>query len=156
MTNISKDDYIKVRGVDFGETGTQTLSVRVRAERRCALTLRIGSKTGTIRGKVNVQPTDGEWQDFECNLSSPIKNVCDIFFTFSGNGSSLMDFDSWQFNEISTGIKEIDNSQLIIDNDVYDLSGRKFSAEANSSFFTLYSSLKKGIYIVKGKKVVVK
>ena len=42
-----------------------------------------------------------------------------------------------------------DNSQLTTDNSVFDLSGRKFSAEANPS-------LKKGLYIVNGKKVVIK
>ena len=38
------------------------------------------------------------------------------------------------------------------DGALYDLSGRKISAEANSSFFTLHSSLKRGIYIEGGKK----
>ena len=40
------------------------------------------------------------------------------------------------------------------DGALYDLSGRKISAEANSSFFTLHSSLKRGIYIEGGKKKV--
>ena len=38
--------------------------------------------------------------------------------------------------------------------DVYDLSGRQINAVANSSFFTLHSSLKKGIYIMDGKKII--
>jgi len=49
----------------------------------------------------------------------------------------------------ATGIASIGNEQLTTDNSVYDLSGRKFSAEANPS-------LKKGLYIVNGKKVVIK
>ena len=36
----------------------------------------------------------------------------------------------------------------------YDLSGRRISAEANSSRFTLHSSLKKGVYIYNGKKII--
>ena len=160
VTSISKDDYIKVRGVDFGETGTQTFSIRVRATQRCALTLRIGSKTGAIKGKVNVQPTNGEWQDFECNLTSPIKNVCDIFFTFSGNGSSMMDFDSWQFNEISTEIGQTIQDATPSEPQIYDLSGRRMG---NSNYKIQNSKLQQGIYIVKqssadtnGKKVVIK
>ena len=39
---------------------------------------------------------------------------------------------------------------------VYDLQGRRVKAEANSSLFTLHSSLKKGVYIVNGKKIIVK
>ena len=38
---------------------------------------------------------------------------------------------------------------------IYDLSGRSISAEANSSLFTLHSSLKKGIYIAPGGKKIV-
>lgn len=49
----------------------------------------------------------------------------------------------------ATGIASIGNEQLTTDNSVYDLSGRKFSTEANPS-------LKKGLYIVNGKKVVIK
>ena len=43
------------------------------------------------------------------------------------------------------------------DNTLYDLQGRKvIGAEANSSLFTLHSSLKKGLYLVNGRKVAVK
>jgi hypothetical protein len=38
------------------------------------------------------------------------------------------------------------------DAEVFDLSGRRI----NSSLFTLHSSLRKGVYIVNGKKVLVK
>ena len=63
-----------------------------------------------------------------------------------------------------TGIKAIDNGQQTTDNGqqttdndaVYDLSGRRVSAEANSSLFILHSSLKKGIYIHRGKKILIK
>ena len=40
---------------------------------------------------------------------------------------------------------------------VYDLQGRRVvNAEANSSLFTIHSSLKKGVYVVNGKKVIIK
>ena len=42
------------------------------------------------------------------------------------------------------------------DGAIYDLSGRYISAGANSSFLTLHSSLKKGIYIHNGKKIIVR
>ena len=54
----------------------------------------------------------------------------------------------------------LNNADVTVDCDngaIYDLLGRKvISAEANSSFFTLHSSLEKGIYIVNGKKTVIK
>ena len=48
------------------------------------------------------------------------------------------------FDDEATGLKTIDNGQLTIDNAVYDLQGRKVIAPT------------KGLYIVNGKKVVVK
>ena len=54
--------------------------------------------------------------------------------------------------DYGTGIGAIQNSKFKIQNEegaiIYDLSGRKI----NSSFFTLHSSFKKGIYIENGKK----
>ena len=70
--------------------------------------------------------------------------------------------------EIIDGIISIDNGQLIIDNStsVYDLSGRKmFNAEGVASGqrersgnvqCSTFNGLKKGIYIVNGKKILVK
>ena len=59
-----------------------------------------------------------------------------------------------------TGISDatrLDNNERTHHNAVYDLQGRKIAkAEANSSLFTLPSSLNKGLYIVNGKKVVIK
>ena len=52
--------------------------------------------------------------------------------------------------EEPVGINTIDNGQLTIDNAIYDLAGRKI----DSSFFTLHSSLKKGIVITNGKKML--
>ena len=46
--------------------------------------------------------------------------------------------------EEATGLKAIDNGQLTIDNVVYDLQGRRVSQPT------------KGLYIVNGKKVVIK
>lgn len=54
-----------------------------------------------------------------------------------------------------TGLKEIQNSKSPIQNvegDVYDLSGRK----TDSSVFAPHSSLHRGIYIMNGKKALVK
>ena len=57
------------------------------------------------------------------------------------------------FCEDPDGIESI---QIQNEGAVYDLSGRRISAEANSSLFTLHSSFRKGIYIVNGRKVIIK
>ena len=48
--------------------------------------------------------------------------------------------------EDPVGINQIDNGQLTIDNDIYDLSGRKINSQ----------SPRKGIYILNGKKIIAK
>ena len=53
---------------------------------------------------------------------------------------------SFDFGEGTTGIRSIENGQLTIDNVYYDLSGRKLNAMPTQ----------KGVYIVNGKKVVIK
>ncbi len=99
VTNISSGDYVKVRNVDFGTTGTGTIKVRVRATGKATLQVRIDKKSNPIRAKVPIVATDGEWVDVECAVSPNISGVRDLFFTFSGSGASLFDFDSWQFVE---------------------------------------------------------
>ena len=56
---------------------------------------------------------------------------------------------------LATAIDEVQGSSSKTQQEVYDLSGRRISAEANSSLFTLHSSLKKGIYIAPGGKKIV-
>ena len=65
-------------------------------------------------------------------------------------GDNLPDEIEVVLKEIPTGINAIDNGKLTMDNG-YDLSGRKLSNGKLSN-----SQLPKGIYIVNGKKVVLK
>ena len=141
VTNISTGDYIKVRNVDFGEAGAQALTAKVRVEKKCTLVVRIGSKGGTIKGRLTLEPTDGEWQEVTCDLTSPINGVRDIFFTFTGSGTSLFDFDSWQFSEQPTHISHIAHPAQT-PHPAYNLSGLK--ATSNT----------KGVTIVNGKKIL--
>ena len=62
------------------------------------------------------------------------------YLTYSGSGAPSY----LGFGDDATGIKAIDNGQLTIDNEVYDLQGRRVAQPT------------KGLYIVNGKKVVIK
>jgi uncharacterized protein YjdB len=53
------------------------------------------------------------------------------------------------FDDETTGIKTIENGQLGMEDSVYDLQGRKLNAQPDSQ-------LRKGLYIINGKKVVMK
>lgn len=60
------------------------------------------------------------------------------------------------FDEESTGISTMHNSQCIMNNEVYDLQGRRVNTMlGNSEKENVNSgSLKKGLYIVNGKKII--
>jgi len=144
VTNINSGDYIKVRNVDFGEAGAQSFSAKVKADRRSTMSIRLSSKTGTVKGSVTIEPTNGEWQEVMCDLKAPITGVQDIFFTFSGTGSSLFDYDSWQFSQAPMAIEAIPASTSSPQLDqIYDLSGLQIS-----------SPVQNNIKIINGKKIL--
>ena len=78
----------------------------------------------------------------------------DAYPVLLGDHLQVWKYDDLYSNDSPDGIFEIQNSKFKIQNEdeVYDLSGRKI----NSSLFTLHSSLKKGIYIINGKKYMIK
>ena len=60
---------------------------------------------------------------------------------------------SLNLGDKETGIAEIENGKLNIENGIYDLQGRRME----SSIFNSQSSImKKGVYIVNGKKTIIK
>lgn len=101
VTDISAGDFIKVRNVDFGTDGAKSFRARVRGYRKGTLVIRTGSKSGSVKGKAVVEPTDGEWSEVLCELTTAIKGTVDLFFTFTGSGQALFDIDSWRFSRES-------------------------------------------------------
>ena len=149
VTDIHRGDYIKVRGVDFGDAGAIRFTARVRAEKTCTLIVRIDSKSGTesVVGRLTVEPTNGEWQEQTCELTETVTGLRDLYFTFNGSSDSKLDFDSWQFSNSSTGIGEAlttGRPSLTNGKAVYDLNGRQRKGKSPS----------KTIRIVNGKKVI--
>ena len=143
VTNIGQGDYIKVRNVDFGEAGAKAFTAKVLVEKKCTLVVRIGSNTGTIKGRLPLEPTNGEWKEVTCDLSSAITGVQNLFFTFTGSGTSLFDFDSWQFSEEPTAVNAPRTPRITHSSpSPHDLSGRVVSGQS------------KGVKIVDGKKII--
>ena len=145
VTNIKSSNYIKVRGVDFGESGARSFTARLRVENKGTLIIRVGNRTSNAIGRVTLEPTNGEWQDFTCDLTTPITGVDDLFFTLSGRGNPQMNFDSWQFSEVPTVVKDVRNEEEAKKgNRIYDISGRQVSEKSN----------RKGLRIVGNKKFI--
>ena len=69
-----------------------------------------------------------------------------------------------QIEEFMTGIREVKNEEITVDNDVvYDLQGRQIDVQRSSTSETAKPSttfnvhrLKRGLYIINGKKVLIK
>ena len=135
------------------------------------------------QNQVNVvmRPGDYSWTirpNSDGFVLSPLSNLNVCINQFGGKGGALQTWNSHNsardngstFRVMEApdpdGIAEIHNSQYAIHSEgtgVYDLSGRKMNAEANSSHIygeqsrtTLHSSLKKGVYIINGKKILIK
>jgi len=77
------------------------------------------------------------------NSTGALNALRAYFQIADANAAPALSFD---FGEGTTGIRSIENGQLTIDNVYYDLSGRKLNAMPTQ----------KGVYIVNGKKVVIK
>ena len=77
---------------------------------------------------------------------------------FTYNGANASRNLSFTIDDETTSIsEEIRVKGEESDGVIYDLQGRRVrSAEANSSLFTIHSSLKPGVYIVNGKCVIIK
>ena len=145
VTNLQGSNYIKVRGVDFGTKGAQLFTAKLRVSKKGVLLVRLGSQTSTNICRIEVEPTDGEWKDFSCELTKPITGVHDVFFKFSVRGTQTMDFDSWKFSEEPTVVKVAKKEgKTNKANGVYDLSGRPVNEKDHS----------KGIKVIEGKKVI--
>ena len=101
VTNIDRGDYIRVRGVDFGTEGAKSFRAMVRVHRAGTLQVRTGSKSGAVKGKIVMNPSNEEWTEVICDLTSPITGTVDLYFTFTSSNAAFFDFDSWQFSKES-------------------------------------------------------
>ena len=109
---------------------------------------------GSTEGIPSITAFTYEGNNLMSHLSA---NAEGTWVSFSAIGRSS---DEWSpavsrafyIRRASTGIHSVDNGHLTMDNSVYDLQGRRV---ANSQLSTVNCQLlKKGVYIVNGKKVI--
>jgi hypothetical protein len=96
VTDISDNDYIKVRSVNFSK-GAKTFVANVAASAsKGKIEIRIDRKDGALLGVLEVKATGGDssWKTQSCKLSN-IKGVHDVYFVFKGEGDNLFNFDWW-------------------------------------------------------------
>ena len=102
--NAMKDGaYMKVRDVDFGESGPSQFSARVGTTHNngVKMEVRIDNINGELLGTINVPITGGDdrWQLRNMNISG-VSGVHDLYFIFKGDKPGrIMYFDYWMFSK---------------------------------------------------------
>lgn len=98
VANIEKGDYIKVKGVDFGD-GAETFTASVASDTEGGtIELHIDSKNGPIIGACEVSNTGGwqTWKEVSCDVQ--VDGEHDLYFVFNGGSGYLLNMDWWQFS----------------------------------------------------------
>lgn len=86
VTSISANDYIRIRGVDFGE-GAKAFEVRASSNSQGgSIELHLGSENGTLVGTCEIKGTGGwdKWETFTCDISG-CEGVNDLYLVFKGS-----------------------------------------------------------------------
>jgi hypothetical protein len=163
VSHLSRSNYMKVRNVDLGETGAKSFKARIKSDGNITLVVRTESKSGDAKGRLTVEPTNGEWVELNCELTQPITGVQDLYFTITGAPTSQFKFDNWQFSEETTGIKEIVRPESQSDHAQgkdQSSSTKVEASELKTKFYDLQGRQIKGsqshhsIQIVGGKKII--
>lgn len=105
VNSIHAGDYIKVKGVDFGD-GAKSFDARVAsATEDGTIELHFDSLTGTLVGTCSVGSTGGmdSWETESCTVSGA-SGVHDLYLKFTGGGGQLFNFNWWKFTQTGTGI----------------------------------------------------
>jgi hypothetical protein len=95
--DINDDEYIRVRGVDFGAKGAKQFAVTAAATGSCRITLRVDAADGPVIGTLNVKST-GSVETYR-QLKTKVSNatgVHDLYICFDqAQGDVRLDW--WQF-----------------------------------------------------------
>lgn len=101
VTDIHRDDYIKLQAVDFGPSAPRSIALRAAcALRGGQVEVRLDSAGGPLVATVAVPHTGGweRWRTVRAELTQPATGVRDLFLVFRGRkGVRLMNLDWWQF-----------------------------------------------------------
>ncbi|WP_437738310.1 glycoside hydrolase family 43 protein [Sorangium sp. So ce1335] len=101
LANIDDGDWVRLRGVDFGE-GAESFSARVAsAAEGGTIELRLDAPDGTLVGTCAVEATGDwqEWSDTSCEVDGAT-GVHDLVLVFTGGDGYLFNVNSWQFSPI--------------------------------------------------------
>lgn len=100
VTNIDNNEYIRLRGVDFGRTGPKRFMAAVAAQEKGAeIILRINSINGPVIGRLEIPATGGDliFKQTSCKVI-PVKGIHDLYLCFRlPSPETTFNFDYWKF-----------------------------------------------------------
>ena len=97
VANIENGDYVKVKGVNFGD-GADTFNASIAsATDGGQIKLHIDSLSGEVIGTCNVPATDGwqNWTEVSCDVD--VSGEHDLYLEFTGGSGYLFNVDWWSF-----------------------------------------------------------
>lgn len=102
VTNIDNGEFICVKGVDFGNKGSDKFTVNAASTKKGGIIeIRMDSADGKVAGIVKVEPT-GSLSNYKL-MSCKLKDVSgkhDLYITFKGDDvKDLFNLDYWMFNK---------------------------------------------------------
>ncbi len=98
ITNVDADEYLLVRGVDFGKGAKKFFATTSSTVDGSKIELRIDSRDGQVIGTLNIANTgdNNNYETFSTDVK--VKGQHDLYFVFKGAvKKNLLDFSSWQF-----------------------------------------------------------
>jgi len=99
VTKIENGDYIKVKGVDFGEGGAKQFTARMASgSSGGSIEIRLDTISGPLVGTCATASTGGwqSWATKTCTISGA-KGVHNVYFKFTGGSGQLFNFNWWVF-----------------------------------------------------------
>ncbi|MDE6650505.1 MAG: family 43 glycosylhydrolase [Muribaculaceae bacterium] len=96
VTDVDAGDYIKLREVNF-DKGAKKFAARVRNGKPGAkIEVRLDAPNGELIAVLDAS-SGGDWTDKKVKTLKR-EGIHDLYFVFAGEGSDLLQFDSWKFD----------------------------------------------------------
>ena len=162
VANMKNTNMVGYKDVDFGSDSATSITVRANFLRTVsglsiyadAPNAEDGTLLCTFSGEEDNVELD-TWRTYIKALNVPISGVHNIYIVATGTSNiKLLSINWFQFlsESVIDGLIQIKNEERRTKSEVFDVGGRKMG----SQFSTFNSQLNKGLYIIGGKKILVK
>jgi hypothetical protein len=135
VDSINNNDYIKLKGVDFGD-GAKSFEARVASGGSGGkIELRLDSQTGKLIGTCDVPSTGGwdKWATQTCTVSDATGKH-DLYLKFTGGSGFLFNFNWWKFTPIKTSVMVPDDRNRLTGNYIrVSVTGKKAAIRLHES-----------------------